>query len=307
VIIRRTVHGVPHIEASSYRGLGYGYGHAFARDNICTIADDYVTVNAERSRWFGPRGTSRRLAGQSRNLASDLFWRQIIDSRVVERLPRAQAAPWPERRSAEPDAGVRVGLQRLPAARRRRARRARPAVPRQALGAADHHRHGVPPRVSDRDGDQQRQPDPGDRAGAAAAAGAVRVGAAGGGRLHRAARAQPFAGQQRDRGRPGRDARSSPRAAARQPAPAVERHGPLLPGPSDDSRPNRRAGRFALRRAGDPDRPHARGGVEPHDRARAGIHALPAQAHQGLADVVPRRRPAGADDEPTGDGAGAGA
>ena len=50
VTIRRTAHGVPHIEASSYRGLGYGYGYAFARDNICTIADDYVTVNAQRSR-----------------------------------------------------------------------------------------------------------------------------------------------------------------------------------------------------------------------------------------------------------------
>jgi acyl-homoserine-lactone acylase len=96
VVIRRTVHGVPHIEASSFRGLGYGYGYAFARDNICTIADDYVTVDAERSRWFGPRGTSRRLAGQSRNLDSDLFWRQVIDSRVVERLlarrpPRGQS------------------------------------------------------------------------------------------------------------------------------------------------------------------------------------------------------------------------
>jgi acyl-homoserine-lactone acylase len=88
VVIRRTPHGVPHIEASSYRGLGRGYGYAFAQDNICTIAEDYVTVNAERSRWFGPRGTSRRLAGESRNLDSDFFWRQIIDSHVVERLLR---------------------------------------------------------------------------------------------------------------------------------------------------------------------------------------------------------------------------
>src|SRR3954447_18036251 len=96
VVIRRTAHGVPHIQASSYRGLGRGYGYAFAQDNICTIADDYVTVNAERSRWFGPRGTSRRLAGESRNLDSDFFWRQIIDSHVVERLlarrpPRGQS------------------------------------------------------------------------------------------------------------------------------------------------------------------------------------------------------------------------
>jgi acyl-homoserine-lactone acylase len=86
---------VPHIEAASFRGLGYGYGFAFARDNICTIADDYVTVNAERSRWFGPTATSRRVAGEARNLDSDVFWRQVIDSRVVERLiartpPRGQ-------------------------------------------------------------------------------------------------------------------------------------------------------------------------------------------------------------------------
>jgi acyl-homoserine-lactone acylase len=96
VIIRRTVHGVPHIEATSYRGVGYGYGYAFAEDNICTIADDYVTVNGERSRWFGPEGTSRRLAGSARNLDSDLFWKQVIDSGVVERLlarrpPRGQS------------------------------------------------------------------------------------------------------------------------------------------------------------------------------------------------------------------------
>jgi acyl-homoserine-lactone acylase len=98
VVIRRTAHGVPHIEASSYRGLGYGYGFAFARDNICTIADDYITVNAERSRWFGPRGTSDRLTGRSRNLDSDVFWRHIIDSGVVERLlarrpPQGESVP----------------------------------------------------------------------------------------------------------------------------------------------------------------------------------------------------------------------
>jgi acyl-homoserine-lactone acylase len=96
VVIRSTEHGVPHIQARTYRGLGYGYGYAFARDNICTIADDYVTVNAERSRYFGPRGISPRLAGIARNLDSDLFWKRVIDSGVVERMlarrpPRGQS------------------------------------------------------------------------------------------------------------------------------------------------------------------------------------------------------------------------
>ena len=86
VVIRRTAHGVPHIEASGPYGLGLGYGYAFARDNICAIADDYTTVNAERSRWFGPDGISDRPAAASTNLASDLFWKQIIDSGTVERL-----------------------------------------------------------------------------------------------------------------------------------------------------------------------------------------------------------------------------
>ena len=55
--IRRTAHGIPHIQANSYGNIGFGYGYAFAQDNICPIAEDYVTVDAERSRFFGPGGT----------------------------------------------------------------------------------------------------------------------------------------------------------------------------------------------------------------------------------------------------------
>ena len=91
VVIRRTAHGVPHIEAADPHGLGLGYGYAFARDNICAIADDFLTVNGERSRWFGPSGISDRPAGASTNLDSDLFWRQIIDSGRVERLVARRA------------------------------------------------------------------------------------------------------------------------------------------------------------------------------------------------------------------------
>src|SRR5688500_1350301 len=57
VEIRRTAYGVPHIQARNWRDLGYGYGWAFAQDNICTIAESYVTVAAERSRWFGAENT----------------------------------------------------------------------------------------------------------------------------------------------------------------------------------------------------------------------------------------------------------
>ena len=35
--IRRGEHGMVHIKASDYAGIGYGYSYAFAEDNICTI------------------------------------------------------------------------------------------------------------------------------------------------------------------------------------------------------------------------------------------------------------------------------
>ena len=40
-------------------GLGYGYGYAFAQDNLCEMAETYVTVNGERSRYFGPDAATR--------------------------------------------------------------------------------------------------------------------------------------------------------------------------------------------------------------------------------------------------------
>jgi acyl-homoserine-lactone acylase len=92
--IRRTPHGVPHVEAKDYAGLGYGYGYALAQDNLCTIAEQYVTVRAERSRFFGPDATYewRANGSSNRNLESDFVFKRIIDTRVVEGLI-AQAPP----------------------------------------------------------------------------------------------------------------------------------------------------------------------------------------------------------------------
>src|SRR5260370_25519261 len=86
--IRRTTGGVPHILAHDWMSLGFGYGFAFAQDNICTMANDYVTVEAQRSRYFGPQGVYyQRGAGViTNNLDSDLFFQHIIDSGIVPRL-----------------------------------------------------------------------------------------------------------------------------------------------------------------------------------------------------------------------------
>ena len=86
--IRRTSHGIPHILAADFGGLGYGYGYAFAQDNICVMADQYATVRAQRSRYFGPNNswTMRANSTVNNNLNSDFYFQQIIDSGVVEKL-----------------------------------------------------------------------------------------------------------------------------------------------------------------------------------------------------------------------------
>lgn len=103
VTIRRTAFGVPHILARSYAGAGYGYGFAFAQDNLCTMAEDYVTVAGQRSRFFGPNGTYEQRGNGTtvNNLDSDFYWRQIDASGIIDRLvaTRPPLGPGPEVRS----------------------------------------------------------------------------------------------------------------------------------------------------------------------------------------------------------------
>ena len=86
--IRTTSHGIPHIVASDFPGLGFGYGYAAAKENICVLADTYVTVNAERSRWFGPDASYSQGGNgtTNNNLNSDFFFQKIKDNGSIERL-----------------------------------------------------------------------------------------------------------------------------------------------------------------------------------------------------------------------------
>ena len=88
VEIRRTSHGIPHIKASNFNGAAFGYGYAFAQDNLCEMAETYVTVNGERSRYFGPDG-SYTVGGNgsvNNNLNSDFFYQRIKDNGTIEHL-----------------------------------------------------------------------------------------------------------------------------------------------------------------------------------------------------------------------------
>ena len=106
VEIKRTAYGIPHIKAKDWAGIGYGYGYAIAQDNICELADTYLTVRAERSRYFDPNDTytSRGNGGTFKNIDSDFFFQRAIDTKVVENLI---AQPPPHGPTDDVKAGVR--------------------------------------------------------------------------------------------------------------------------------------------------------------------------------------------------------
>lgn len=86
-LIRYTENGIPHITAKSFDGLGYGYGYAAAKDNLCELANGYLTVDAKRSKYLGPDGAGNSgLSAADSNLASDVHFQRIKDSGVVEGL-----------------------------------------------------------------------------------------------------------------------------------------------------------------------------------------------------------------------------
>ena len=87
--IRRTDFGVPHISAHDERGLGYGIGYAYAQDNLCLLANEVVTVNGERSKYFGPEQFTLE---ERENLASDLFFNWLNTPQAVSGFWQAQTA-----------------------------------------------------------------------------------------------------------------------------------------------------------------------------------------------------------------------
>ncbi len=104
--IRRTKYGIPHIKAHDIKSLAAGYAYAYAEDNICTLANEYVTVAGERSKYFGPdaewyfsgNGTSFR------NLDADFYFSWVKEQGAVEKLIKLPPPLGPKR-------GVRKGVE----------------------------------------------------------------------------------------------------------------------------------------------------------------------------------------------------
>ena len=97
--VTRTSYGVAHVQANDLAGIGYGLAYSFAEDNVCMLADSFLTVRGERSRYFGAdAGATKPLNGEYgaaldfidlRNEDSDFFFKGYLDA---EKLRAGYAA-----------------------------------------------------------------------------------------------------------------------------------------------------------------------------------------------------------------------
>ncbi|MFJ4522095.1 penicillin acylase family protein [Streptomyces sp. NPDC088810] len=109
-VIRYTEYGIPHIRAKSYADLGFGTGWAQAADQVCVLADGFVTVRGERSRYFGPHAApDGSLSSAGDNLSSDLYFRGVREAGTVEKLLAEPAPLGPSRQIKDLMRGYAAG------------------------------------------------------------------------------------------------------------------------------------------------------------------------------------------------------
>ncbi|MFJ6657255.1 penicillin acylase family protein [Streptomyces sp. NPDC091377] len=109
-VIRYTEYGIPHIVARDYADLGFGTGWAQAADQVCTLADGFVTVRGDRSRYFGADAPADpALSSARRNLSSDLYFRGVREAGTVQRQLATPAPAGPSRDAKDLMRGFAAG------------------------------------------------------------------------------------------------------------------------------------------------------------------------------------------------------
>lgn len=81
--LRLTSYGVPHVQADDFASLGYGVAQAYLKDNLCLLADQVVTVNGERSKYFGPTAPALVAFAPLPNADSDFFYKAYFDDAAL--------------------------------------------------------------------------------------------------------------------------------------------------------------------------------------------------------------------------------
>ena len=92
--VARTAHGIAHVKAAGFHGLGMGLAYAYAQDNLCMLADSLLTVRGERSRYFGGAAYATAPANGEYGAASfymslnnedsDFFFRGYLDLEALK-------------------------------------------------------------------------------------------------------------------------------------------------------------------------------------------------------------------------------
>jgi len=78
---------VPHVVADNFKGAGFGYGYAFAQQNVCLYAEELVTLRGERAQYFGATGGYLGQLGTiSGNVDSDFFYKLLMTKAQAERI-----------------------------------------------------------------------------------------------------------------------------------------------------------------------------------------------------------------------------
>src|SRR5688572_1553873 len=78
VTITRTAQSIPNIVAKDFASGGYGVGYAMAEDNVCVMADFWLTLRAERAKHFGPGAAN-----------SDLYYAYVNKTAPLEEMMSA--------------------------------------------------------------------------------------------------------------------------------------------------------------------------------------------------------------------------
>lgn len=81
--VRWTEHGIPHVTAQTWEGLGFGFAHSVAYDGVCVIAKELATVNGELSAFFG---------ADEANINSDAFHRALLNESKIDEYLAASSA-----------------------------------------------------------------------------------------------------------------------------------------------------------------------------------------------------------------------
>ena len=75
--VRWTEHGIPHVTAQSWEGLGFGFAHSVAYDGVCVLARELVAVNGELSKYF---------EATEGNINSDAFHRAFNQCLIIHQI-----------------------------------------------------------------------------------------------------------------------------------------------------------------------------------------------------------------------------